>query len=65
MILKKENAIYLFGKYTQKYKEQAIEVIKKCNIIPYELRHDDNGVQIINLFDNKIIHTYLPDKKWK
>ncbi len=59
---KNENAIYLFGKYSDNCKLKCIEIIKKCNIIPYELKDDSDGVHIINLIDNTVIYTYSPDK---
>lgn len=50
--------IYLFGKYEEKSKNKASQIMHDTNHIVYEFVHIDNGVDIMRLNDKSIVYQY-------
>ena len=53
--------IYVFGKYAQKCKDEAIKIVISCKIDIYEFVDTDEGVSIISLKNNEEIYKYKPE----
>ncbi len=54
----KENlSIYFFGDYKESSKNEAIDIIKKCNIHPYEFVYSSGRIDLIDLVNKKIIYS--------
>jgi hypothetical protein len=53
--------MYMFGKYTQKCKNEAIKIATSCKINVYEFIDTDNGISIISLKNNETIYNYKPE----
>ena len=57
----KENIeMYMFGKYTQKCKDEALKIATSCKIDVYEFVDTYTGISIISLKSNEIIYNYKP-----
>jgi len=54
-------AIYFFGKYNVLSKNKALDIIKKCNIHPYEFIYSSDKVDLIDLIDNNILYSQKID----
>lgn len=52
--------MYMFGKYTQKCKDEAVKIATSCEINVYEFVDTDDGISIISLKSNEIIYNYKP-----
>jgi hypothetical protein len=53
--------MYMFGRYKQSCKDEAIKVTTTCKIDIYEFVDTDDGVSIISLKNNEIIYNYKPE----
>jgi len=53
--------MYMFGKYKQSCKDEAIKITKGCNINMYEFVDLDDGISILSLENNEIIYNYRPE----
>jgi len=53
--------MYMFGKYKQSCKDEAIKVTTSCKINIYEFVDTNEGVSIISLENNEEIYKYKPE----
>ena len=52
--------MYMFGKYTQKCKDEAMKIVTSCKINMYEFIETDDIISIMSLKNNEIIYNYKP-----
>jgi uncharacterized C2H2 Zn-finger protein len=55
--------VYLFGKYGEKQKKVALEIMKVQNIIPYEFIDEENNTMVRNLLTQETQEVYCVDNK--
>jgi len=55
--------MYMFGKYKQSCKNEAIKVTATCKIFIYEFIDTNDGVSIIYLKNNEIVYNYKPEEE--
>jgi len=53
--------MYMFGKYTQKCKNEAVKIATSCKINVYEFVDTDDGISIISLKNNEKVYKYKPE----
>ena len=53
--------MYMFGKYKQSCKDEAIKVTTLCKINIYEFIDTNEGISIISLENNKEVYRYKPE----
>jgi hypothetical protein len=53
--------MYMFGRYTQKCKNEAVKIATSCKINVYEFVETDDGISIISLENNEIVYNYKPE----
>ena len=53
--------MYMFGRYKQKYKDEAFKIATSCKINVYEFIDTVKGVSIISLKNNEEIYKYKPE----
>jgi uncharacterized C2H2 Zn-finger protein len=58
----KENLeMYMFGRYKQSCKDEAIKIVTTCKINIYEFIEVDDGIEIISLINNELMYKYVPE----
>jgi hypothetical protein len=53
--------MYMFGRYKQSCKDEAIKIVTACKINIYEFIDTDDGIEILSLKDNEIMYKYIPE----
>ena len=58
---KEKLEMYMFGKYKQSCKDEAVKIAVSCKINIYEFIDTDNEISIISLENNEIVYIYKPE----
>jgi len=53
--------MYMFGKYTQKCKDEAVKIATSYKINIYEFVETDDDISIISLKNNETVYKYKPE----